>query len=249
VSGAVDRPYEDDARPELPLAHGEDAPELEMPKGASYGDNGSTIESSDPADEGFGELDLLVDQAEAGEEELPSRGQVVGRARDLLEELDSAVGDGNASEALTADAREVVRQYATTQAVEFLRSVDGTAVFRQAPEVTNADVEVVVKALRDAVQKVGMEEVLAIVAQLAGNRETLKTLILITDTSSAPTRVKDLARRFSSRGLLFTGAALMCAAGINIALRGDATAQTALTNETAIGALIAAVAALFKPSR
>ncbi len=261
---AVDRPYEGDAVPEFRPAHGTDAPNLELSKGVSGGDNQRTLEPRDSADEGFGEsdgpgyeplgdgrdeLDPFLDRAEAGEEQLPSREQVVGRARDLLAELDSAVSDGDTSKPLDADAQEAVREYATTQAVEFLRSVDGSAVFRNAPKVTNDDVEVVVKALRDAVQKVGLEEVLAIVAQLAGNRETLKTLLLFTDTSSAPTRVKDLARRFSSRGLLLTAAALMCAAGIDIALLRDAVAETALTNDTAIGALVAAVAALFKHPR
>ena len=86
-------------------------------------------------------------------------------------------------------------------------------MFRRAPAITDADVEVVVKALREAVQKVGPEVVLAVVAQLAGDRETLKTLLLIADAPSAPTGVKELVKRFSSRGLLFAGAALACAAG------------------------------------
>jgi hypothetical protein len=86
------------------------------------------------------------------------------------------------------------------------------------------------------------------VAQLVDNRETLETLLLMTNSSSLPTRVKGLTSRFSKK-LLFTGGALMCAAGVNIALLGNASAETALTNETAIGALIAALAALIKQSR
>jgi hypothetical protein len=93
-----------------------------------------------------------------------------------------------------------------------------------------------------------VEGVLAVVTQLAGDRETLETLLLITDNSSLPTRVKALGRRFSG-GLLFTAGGLMCAAGINIALLGNASAETALSNETGIGALIAALAALIKHSR
>lgn len=266
---AVDSPYEDDSGPELGPTHDTDVPNLEqLQGGVSGGDHRGKLESEDPADEGFGrpydaesdgpgyrlsgedlaELDFYFDQAETGEEELPSRDEVVDRARDLLAKLDSAADDGDTSEALPADAREAVRRYATTEAVEFLRSVD-SPVFRKAPEVTDADVEVVVKALRDAVQKVGLEEVLAIVAQLARDRETLKTLLLITDTSSAPSRVKNLVKRFSLRGSLFAGAALVCAAGVKIGLMGDPSAEAVLGNETAIAALIAAVAALFKRPR
>ena len=202
-----------------------------------------------PGEEGNGPPgDDLDDRDLFGEaEELPSRDQVIGWARDfLVAERDSAADDGDAPEALAAEAREAVRKYATAEAVEFLRSVDRTAVFRRAPVVTDADVDVVVKALRDAVQKVGLEGVLAIVAQLAGDRGTLKTLLLIADTSSAPTGVKELVKRFSSRGLLFAGAALVCAAGVKIGLLGDPSAEAVLGNETAIAALIAAVAALFK---
>jgi hypothetical protein len=262
---AVDKPDGGDAVPELRPADVTDGPELKLPNGVGFRDNGPGL----PGGEGEGEVGQLVDpdeqgykplgdgvddsdlfgQAEAGEAEPPSREQVVGWARDVLvEELDSAVDDGDTSEALAADAREAVREYATAEAVKFLKSVDRTAVFRNAAEVTDADVEVVVKALRNAVRKIGVEGVLAVVTQLAGDRETLETLLLMANSSSLPTRVKDLGSRFS-RGLLFTGGALMCAAGVNIAFLGNASAETALTNETAIGALIAALAALIKHSR
>jgi hypothetical protein len=265
----VDRPGDDDAGPEIQPVHGTDVPNIEPLKGVSDADDEAILEPKDPADGHFGKLTDpvtgregygppgddrddrdLFGEAEACEEELSSRDQVVSRARDLLvAERDSAADDGDAPQALAADVREAVRRYATTEAVEFLRSVDGTALFRKAPVVTDADVEVVVKALHEAVQKVDLEVVLAIVAQLAGDHETLKTLLLIADTSSAPTRVKDLVRRFSLRGSLYAGTALMCAAGVKIGLMGNPGAEAVLGNETAIVALIAAVAALFKRSR
>jgi hypothetical protein len=262
---AVDRPDAGDAVPELRPADIADAPELELPTGAGYGDDLTRLEGddtdrdfgqvADPEEQGYEPLGVgaddsgLFDQAEPGEAELPSREQVVGWAREVLvEELDKAVDDGDASEALAADAREAVREYATAEAVKFLKSVDRTAMSRNAAKITDADVEVVVNALRNAVRKLGVEGVLAIVTQLAGDRESLETLLLMTDSSSLPTRVKDLGGRFS-RELLFTGGALMCAAGVNIAFLGNTSAETALTNETAIGALIAALAALIKHSR
>jgi hypothetical protein len=268
---AWDGPHEDDIGPELPPVHDPAPPDIEdieqwSKGGASYGDTGDKLESESPEDAGYERLpderdgrgdepspddvakvDRLFDWPEADGEEQPSGEQVAGWARDLFAGLDNAVDDGGTWEAPAADAREAVRD-APAQAVKFLSSVDTTAVFREAPEVTDADVEAVVKAMRHAVQKVGLGKVLAIVAQLADNPENLETLLRIADTSKAPTRVKDLIKRFSSKPLLYSGAALMCAAGINIALLRNPTAETALTNETAIAALIAAVAALFKRS-
>jgi hypothetical protein len=258
-----DKPDEGDVEPESQPVPGTDAPNLVVGLSTGHEDGVAPLEAEDPADEPFGELlpDPVIGkeghEPPAGDrddgdllgevEELPSRDQVVRRARDLLvAERDSAADDGDAPEALAAEAREAARKYATAEAVKFLRSVDRTAVFRRAPAITDADVEVVVKALREAVQKVGPEVVLAVVAQLAGDRETLETLLLIADASSAPTGVKELVKRFSSRGLLFAGAALVCAAGVKIGLLGDPGAEAVLGNETAIAALVAAVAALFK---
>jgi hypothetical protein len=236
-----DRLDEGDVEPESLLAPGTDAPNLDVDPSTGHEDEEVTFEAKYPADVGFGGLSDPVTGEEGHEppggdrddgdlfgeaEELPSRDQVVRWARDLLAaERDSAADDGDAPEALAAEAREAVRKYATAEAVEFLRSVDRTAVFRRAPAITDADVEVVVKALREAVQKVGPDVVLAVVAQLAGDRETLRTLLLMTDASKAPTGVKELVKRFSSRGLLFAGAALVCAAGVKIGLLGDPSAE------------------------
>src|SRR3984885_96406 len=262
---AVDRPDAGDAVPELRPADIADAPELELPTGAGYGDDLTRLEGddtdrdfgqvADPEEQGYEPLGVgaddsgLFDQAEPGEAELPSREQVVGWAREVLvEELDKAVDDGDASEALAADAREAVREYATAEAVKFLKSVDRTAMSRNAAKITDGYVDVLVHPLRNAVRNFGVERVLGIVMELAGDRESLETLLLMTDSPSLPTRVKDLGGRFS-RELLFTGGALMCAAGVNIAFLGNTSAETALTNETAIGALIAALAPLTNPPR
>jgi hypothetical protein len=127
-------------------------------------------------------------------------------------------------------------------AANFLGSVEMNARRRAITEFSNDAVETVVKALSVAVRELGSETVIGITRALAADPKHLDMLLYISRTSE----VKGPARLPVSRRFRLAAAALL-AFGIGVPLLAPPAGEIVLNNELiAIGALVAAVAALFR---
>jgi hypothetical protein len=124
-------------------------------------------------------------------------------------------------------------------AASFLKSVDRSAEHRVIADFSPAAVDVVVKALSAAVREIGSEAVIAIVRALLEDPELLDLLLLVSKDRAAH------GSRLSLGGRLRLAAAALLAVGIGVPLLAGPTNEVILTNEIAIGALVATVAALY----
>jgi hypothetical protein len=202
-------------------------------------------------------VQYVVDSFEEDREQLDDEKEVPlpeSATREIVSQVSADLGQLDEGDLAGSDTGhhdapaglEATVHNALASAAEILDSATAGGLRERPAAFSEADAEIVVDALRECVRRLGSSApVIAVVTELVASPKRLEALLSIRDypaVADTPTRggSNDWTRR------LMMAAGLLLAVGIAVPELKIPDAEVILTNELAISALLAALAALLR---